>query len=101
MKRDEIWENLRWQGNKSDHLRLTSVGRRDVPPCIAIQKKNLLMELDTVRTLEMLSQDRSRESFWESDFFKDSLVTGEFLEIDYKFFAEAIVGILGMEKFQR
>lgn len=52
------------------------------------------MELDLVNTLNMISESKIKPSFWESEYFKASLMSGEFLELDYQYFAEAIVGIL-------
>lgn len=58
--RDTIWEKLPWQG------------KRGVTPVVAIQKKNLLMELDLVKTLELLCFEKppDRLGFWESEVFK-------------------------------
>lgn len=39
--RNDLWEKLRWNG------------KRDVTPCVAVQKKNLLMELDVLYLLNL------------------------------------------------
>lgn len=129
--RDVVWDKLRW------------TGKRSVPPVIAIQKKNMLLELDLVFCLrkmsalygkegkEQMRKDREEnreegemeekeekeedgeeeykkkrvtksiyqreievEDFWESDFFKESLDSGDFLQMDYKFFADHLLKML-------
>jgi hypothetical protein len=42
------------------------------------------------------SENREEDAlgFWESDFFKDSLSSGDFLELDFKFFATKLEGFL-------
>lgn len=104
--RDSVWGQVHWRG------------KRSVPPPVAIQKKNLLMEIDVVKTLYALvdlpalkpqaprdyGEDSDEESnriappppqpqktFWESDFFKESLESGEFLKLDYDAFAEELM----------
>jgi hypothetical protein len=78
MYRDAVWPSLSWQG------------RRDVPPCIAIQKRNMLLELDLVKTINQLAEEEplDRPNFFESDFFKQSLASGAFLEMEYPLHCE-------------
>ena len=113
------------------------LGKREIPPVIAIQKKNLLMELDIVKTIDHLSKEQlpvtsdardtsahrnrylehddredsanfredsreydnvndfNRPDFWESDFFRQSLESGLFLELDLHFFSTEILYYLG------
>ncbi len=74
--------------------------RRDVPPCIAIQKKNLLLELDLVDTLQQVSKvdPTDSQNFWCCDYFKESLASGEFLALDYPYFANVLTGILSTDR---
>lgn len=50
------------------------------------------MELDILHTLELLSKEnpKNRPNFFESNFFKESLVSGEFLQLDYSYFANQL-----------
>lgn len=123
--REAVWDKLRW------------TGKRNVPPVIAIQKKNMLLELDLIHLLTTISKFYSKEAkeallqqqkeskeegeldekeeddifpkkeekselekqlmvedFWESDFFKNSLKSGEFLQMDYQFFANQLEKML-------
>lgn len=84
LHRDSLWEKLHW------------TGKRPVPPCVAIQKKNLLMELDLLRTIKFLATEKphDRASFWESDYFKECLHDGTFLELDYSYFADVMLQML-------
>lgn len=106
------------------------LGSRNVPPSVAIHKKNLLLELDLFYTIQLLSMYNWREapaaiksdnyyvsppssprsrspspppsptplvpvqSFWDSEFFRDSLRSGEFLALDPRYFAEQLLAII-------
>lgn len=60
--REEYWSRLRW------------IGKRDVPPCVAVHKKNLFLELDVVTAVQMLADDDDK--FWSSPQFQEDLESG-------------------------
>jgi hypothetical protein len=82
--RDEYWSKLRW------------IGRRDVPPCVAVHKRNLFLELDVLAVVEMLADEDDK--FWYSTQFQDDLESGDFLAIDYMFFVHEMMDFLRDER---
>eukprot|EP00026_Physarum_polycephalum_P008469 Phypoly_transcript_08556.p1 GENE.Phypoly_transcript_08556~~Phypoly_transcript_08556.p1 ORF type:complete len:467 (+),score=88.69 Phypoly_transcript_08556:94-1494(+) len=73
--RDELWEKLQWNG------------KQNVTPCVAVQKRNLLLELDVQHAVDMLVHE---DDFWTSRYFQESLVSGDFLAMDYEYFVQVL-----------
>ena len=90
--REKIWHKIKWSG------------RRAYSPPVVIQKKNLLMEIDVYETLKMLSDenvvDNHANTFWKSDYFRDALSNGKFLELDVDLFVKLLCEILLSPKNQ-
>ncbi|KAH3744634.1 Glycine--tRNA ligase beta subunit [Pelomyxa schiedti] len=74
--RETLWDQLQWSG------------KRHNPPGLAAHKRHLMMELDVHKAINnVLSRDLH---FWESEQFKECIASGDFLCIDYIFFADLL-----------
>jgi hypothetical protein len=62
--------------------------KRPVTPVIAANQPHLLLQMNVLATVKNLLKETS---FWESKEFLDTLENGDYLVIDYSFFAEHLV----------
>lgn len=74
--RDQVWNRLVWLYSTAPS------------PVVIAHQKIRFLELDVVRTVQMLVDEEP--SFWSSEFFRESLLNGDFLALDYAFFAEEL-----------
>jgi len=78
--REDVWAKLRWSG------------KRDIPPCVVVQKKNLFLQMDVTHAVQMLAEEE--EDFWTSIHFQDSIASGDILSIDYVYFVNSLKDFL-------
>jgi len=72
--------------------------KRPVTPVIAARQKHLLLQLDVVATIKSMLGD---DLFWKSVEFLDCLDSGDFIQLDYDYFANVLVDLLTETESQK
>ncbi|GAM21241.1 hypothetical protein SAMD00019534_044160 [Acytostelium subglobosum LB1] len=75
--RDKVWHRLVWR-------------KSPVPPPVAAQKREMLLQLDVQATMKNFLNDRR---FWQ-DYGREAMMDGSFLVVDAMFFVEDLYDLL-------